>query len=237
MNETIEGTLHVSRVFRSRGMTIGALIADYVQPRYYKQPSAYVTAGELVGKRHEVVVGLRGKVLDTLTPEDDGKPVKVTGIVTWNTNGGPNYKYRLGTMRRASVEFAASTVTSVAEGVNGRRGDESTDDAPDQPSSVTSTPPATDYPGADDTFYQELAKELGGAWAPSDTRGFYVTRDGSRLLIEALRGRITEELKAVFSLAFEQGQRATPSAGVEVERCHCGHLNASCCLPSKEREN
>lgn len=107
MAEIIRGTLHVKRVFRPRGGTLGALLADYVQPRYYKQPNAYVTAGELVGNRHEVLVGLRGKVLDSLTPDDDGKPVKVVGVVTWNASMGPDYKYRLGSMRRVSVEFVS----------------------------------------------------------------------------------------------------------------------------------
>lgn len=106
MKETIEGVLHVSRIFRSRGMSLGALLADHIQPRYYKTPTAYITAGEKVGNRHEVVVGLRGKVLDGLTREDDGKLVRVTGDVTWNP-GYEKTRYRLGSMCRVRVEFTS----------------------------------------------------------------------------------------------------------------------------------
>lgn len=97
--ETIEGTLHVDRVQRRTR----SLLADIVAPQYYKKVTAYVTAGELIGKRHEVVVGLRGKVLYELSVADDGKQVRVTGVTKWNPRVGP--KHRLGKMTRVTIEF------------------------------------------------------------------------------------------------------------------------------------
>lgn len=104
MSESVEGTLHVKRVQRRTGR----LLEDALFPRYYKQMSAYVIDHE--EEPNEVLVGLRGKVLSELTPEDTGRRVRVYGTFRWNPRVGPNR--RLGVVTRVRLEDVAAVSTT-----------------------------------------------------------------------------------------------------------------------------
>lgn len=100
MSESQYGTLHVRRIQQRTGR----YLQDAIFPRYYKRLSAYIIRDS--DGPEQMICGLRGKVLDTLTLEDDGRQVCVTGHFEWNPRVGPRKK--LGEVTRARVEFVES---------------------------------------------------------------------------------------------------------------------------------
>lgn len=116
--ETLEGTLNVRRIRRPYdrgGVTIAGMLLDIAKPRYYKQPTAWIAFGEVKPNgNHEYVFGLRGKVLDGLTPEDNGRQVRVRGEVRYNPHTD-----KLGTISRAKIEFLSAVSESSTGGEDG----------------------------------------------------------------------------------------------------------------------
>jgi hypothetical protein len=109
MADVQEGTLLVTRWLKPRGngrLSIGSMLADLINPRYYP-PAVAVVAGEMVTpSRHEIVYAIRGKAIERITIEDHGRPVRVTGRLQRNPSTS-----KLGSFTRATIEFLDSPAT------------------------------------------------------------------------------------------------------------------------------
>lgn len=98
---TKEGVLGGNRILKPHGRgrtSITSLILDIVAPEFYP-PEFWVACGEeRAPNQHEFVYAIKGKAKDSLTLDDVGRPVRVTGLLS-SRNG------RYGKFTRATVEF------------------------------------------------------------------------------------------------------------------------------------
>lgn len=100
---TREGTLGGWKNFKPHGRgrtSITSLILDIADPQYYPPTFALLGGEEVTPNRHEQVYAIHGKAAESLSLDDVGRPIRVTGWLKMNPSSD-----RYGTFTRATVEF------------------------------------------------------------------------------------------------------------------------------------
>lgn len=97
---TLDGTLGVWTYARWRpGNSVASMLLDIAHPLPPDVSGALLIGPPDDNGNHDKVYGIRGKAAKTLRPEDNGRPVRITGRL--RTRGGRPY----GELTRVSIIF------------------------------------------------------------------------------------------------------------------------------------